>query len=90
MLAGCGSSQKNSAQTNSTDFYSVVVLPVRLTLNSGDWASISATVYVSVENNTPKAVTPPPPLKFYSSDPRVTISPAGEVCAGQWEGAQPG
>jgi hypothetical protein len=65
--------------------YTVLVSPDQFTLNAGDWSSITATVELSYQNGTPKAVTPQPTIKFYSSDPRVTVSPAGEVCAGTWD-----
>ncbi len=63
----------------------MVVTPTQFTLNSGDWSSISATVELSYENGAPKAVSPQPTIKFYTSDARVSVSPAGEVCAGQWD-----
>jgi hypothetical protein len=89
LLAGCGSSVSSSTQPGSTngltDVYSMVITPVQFTLNAGDWASITATVDVSKNNAAAKPVTPPPAVSFSSSDPRVTISPAGEVCAGQWD-----
>ena len=89
LLAGCGSSSSSSTQPGTTDglvdVYSVNVSPAQFTLNAGDWASITATVDVSKNNATPKPITPQPVISFYSSDPRVTISPAGEVCAGLWD-----
>ncbi|HVJ04128.1 MAG TPA: hypothetical protein VM578_00500 [Candidatus Saccharimonadales bacterium] len=85
LLASCGSSVKSSTQPAVHDEYAVVVSPDHFTLNSGDWASISATVTLSNQNSTPSALKPQPTIKFFSSDPRVTISPAGEVCAGQWD-----
>ena len=89
MLAGCGSSASSSTQPGTTggllDVYSVDVSPVQFTLNAGDWSSITATVDVSKNNATPKPLAPPPTISFYSSDPRVTVSPAGEVCAGLWD-----
>jgi hypothetical protein len=84
-LASCGSSVTSSTKPGAKDVYTVVVSPDRLTLNAGDWTSITATVDLSNQNQTPKAVTPQPTIKFFSSDPRVTVSPAGEVCAGQWD-----
>lgn len=89
LLAGCGSSVSSSTQPGSTnglvDVYSMDVTPVQFTLNAGDWASITATVDVSKNNATPKPLAPQPVVTFFSSDPRVTISPAGEVCAGLWD-----
>src|SRR5208282_6458266 len=89
LLAGCGSSASSSTQPGTTnglpDVYSMVVSPVQITLNEGDWSSIVATVDVSKNNSVPAPLKPQPPIAFYSSDPRVTISPAGEVCAGQWD-----
>ncbi len=85
LLAGCGSSFSTSTQPPANTTYSVSVNPDRLPLNEGDYASISAIVDQSVLNSAPKAMAPQPTLKFYSSDARVTISPAGSVCAGQWD-----
>jgi len=85
LLASCGSSVKSSTQPAVHDEYTVVVSPDHFTLNSGDWASISAVVDLSNQNSTPRALTPQPTLKFFSSDSRVTVSPGGEVCAGQWD-----
>jgi hypothetical protein len=85
LLASCGSTVSSSSQpTNNNYTYSMVVSPTLFTVNSGDWAPLTATVEVSFENQTPKAVSPQPITKFYSSDSRVTISPTGEVCAGLW------
>ena len=85
ILASCGSSVTSSTRPGTHDVYTVVVAPDRLTLNAGDWSSITATVDLSNQNQTPKPVTPQPTIKFFSSDPRITVSPAGEVCAGQWD-----
>ncbi len=85
LLASCGSSATSSTQADYNYAYLMAVSPVQFTLNAGDWASIAATVDVTYENGAPKPVSPQPTVKFYSSDPRVTISPAGEVCAGQWD-----
>jgi hypothetical protein len=86
LLASCGSSVTSSTQAATNYAYSMVVSPTpTFTLNAGDWSSITATVDVSYENGAPKAVTPQPTIKFSSSDSRVTISPAGEVCAGLWD-----
>ena len=89
LLAGCGSSANSSTQPGSTsgvlDVYSMDVSPDQFTLNAGDWSSITGTVDVSKNNATPKPLAPQPILSFYSSDPRVTVSPAGEVCAGLWD-----
>jgi len=71
--------------SNPNQVYTVVVTPAQLTLNSGDFDSISAIVFLSINNAAPKAVSPQPAIKFFSSDARVTVSPAGEVCAGQWD-----
>jgi hypothetical protein len=85
LLASCGSSVRSSTQPGNHDEYSVVVTPDQFTLNAGDWSGISATVELSNQNSTPRAVTPQPTIRFSSSDPRVTISPSAEVCAGQWD-----
>ena len=85
LLASCGTSVRSSTQPGNHDEFTVVVSPDQFTLNEGDWSSISATVELSNQNSTPRAVSPQPTLKFFSSDPRVTISPSGEVCAGQWD-----
>jgi hypothetical protein len=85
LLASCGSSVSSSTQPGTNDVYSVAMSEDRLTLNAGDWSSITATVDLSYENSAPKPVTPPPTIQFFSSDPLVTVSPAGEVCAGQWD-----
>ncbi len=85
-LASCGSSAISSTQPGTNIVYTVVVSPMPyFTLNSGDWSTITAMVDQSYENGAPKAASPQPPLKYFSSDPRVTISPSGEVCAGQWD-----
>jgi hypothetical protein len=86
LLASCGSTVTSSTQPANANYtYSMVVSPTLFTVNSGDWAPLSATVEVSFENQTPKALSPQPTTKFYSSDSRVTISPAGSVCAGLWD-----
>ena len=86
LLANCGSSVNSSTQPVDLRYtYSMVMSPILLTLNAGDWSSISAIVDVSFENTAPTPVSPQPTIKFYSSDSRITISPAGEVCAGQWD-----
>jgi hypothetical protein len=85
LLASCGSSVKSSTQPGNSDVYTMVVSPTQFTLNSGDWSSLAASVDLSYENGAPKAISPQPPIKFYSSDTRVSVSPAGEVCAGQWD-----
>ena len=85
LMASCGSSVNSSTQPGDSDVYTVAVAPTQFTLNSGDWSSLAATVELSYRNGTPKAVAPQPPVKFYSSDTRVSVSPAGEVCAGQWD-----
>jgi hypothetical protein len=88
LLTGCSSVSSNT-QPGSTgglvDVYSMVVTPFQFTLNAGDWSSITATVDVSVNNAAAKPLAPQPVITFSSSDSRVTISPAGEVCAGQWD-----
>jgi hypothetical protein len=84
LLASCGSSVSSSTKPGLNDVYSMVVSPTQFTLNAGDWSSITATVDLSYLNETPKPIAPQPTIKFYSSDARVTVSPAGEVCAGQW------
>ncbi len=86
LLASCGNSVTSSTQPATNYAYSMVVSPSPyFTLNAGDWASITATVDVTFENGAPRPVSPQPTIKFYSSDSRITISPAGEVCAGQWD-----
>ncbi len=86
LLVSCGSTLTSSSQpVNANYTYSMVVSPIQFTLNSGDWAPLSASVEVSFENQTPKPVSPQPTTQFYSSDSRVTISPAGVVCAGLWD-----
>ncbi len=85
-MASCGSSATSSTQPGTNIVYTVVVSPMPyFTLNSGDWSTITAMVDTSYENGAPKAASPQPPLRYFSSDPRVTISPSGEVCAGQWD-----
>ncbi len=85
LLAGCGSSVKSSTQPAVRDEYSVVVSPNQFTVNAGDWSTITAVVQISNQNSAPRSLTPQPTIKFFSSDPRVTISPGGEVCGGQWD-----
>jgi hypothetical protein len=89
LLASCGSSTSSSTQPGTsggqTDYYSMEVTPTQFTLNAGDWSSIIATVDVSINNAASKPLTPQPVITFASSDPRVTVSPAGEVCAGLWD-----
>lgn len=89
VLAGCGSSVTSSTQpaTNGgvVNYYTMEVSPPQFVLSSGDWTSITATVDLSYENGASKPISPQPTIKFYSSDPRVTVSPAGQVCAGQWD-----
>jgi len=85
LLASCGSSVTSSTQAATNYAYLMVLSPSQFTLNAGDWTTISASVDVTFENGAPKPVSPPPTIKYFSSDSRVTISPAGEVCAGQWD-----
>jgi hypothetical protein len=85
LMASCGSSVTSSTQAQPNYVYSVAMSTDILTLNSGDWATVTAVVEETYLNGAPKAVSPQPPMKFYSSDPGVTVSPAGEVCAGQWD-----
>jgi hypothetical protein len=85
LAAGCGSSQSASTQPGSKDVYSMVVLPVRFTLNAGDTETIAAVVDLSKNNGDPKPITPQPTISYSISDPGVTISPGGVVCAGQWD-----
>jgi hypothetical protein len=85
LLASCGSSVTSGTQPGSKEVFTMVVSPLQFTLNSGDWSTITATVDLSTDNSAPKPVTPQPAIKFFSSDPRVSISPGGEVCAGQWD-----
>jgi hypothetical protein len=84
-MASCGSSVSSTTQPAVHDTYSMAMTPVLFSLNSGDWTSISATVDLSYDGGTPKAVSPQPTIKFSSSDQRVSVSPAGLVCAGQWD-----
>ena len=85
LLASCGSSVTSSTQPDTNAIYTLVVSPIQFTLNSGDWSTVTATAFVSVQNGTASSVRPQPTIQFSSSDSRVTISPAGEVCAGQWD-----
>jgi hypothetical protein len=85
LLTGCGSSSSSSTQAPTNTIYSVYITPNRLTLDEGDYASVVAAVDESVLNSTPKPISPQPTLKYYSSDSRVTISPGGSICAGQWD-----
>src|ERR1700676_810811 len=85
LLASCGTTVSSNTQPGTHDEFSVVVSPDQFTLNAGDWSAISATVDLSHENSAPRAISRQPTLKFLSSDTRVTVSPGGEVCAGQWE-----
>jgi len=85
LLASCGSSVSSSTEPGLNDVYSMVVSPTQFTLNAGDWSSVTATVDLSHLNQAPKPIAPQPTIKFYTSDVRVTVSPAGEVCAGQWD-----
>lgn len=89
VLASCGSSVTSSTQpaTNGgvVDYYTMEVSPAQFAISAGDWASITATVDLSYENGASKPVSPQPTIKFYSSDPNVSISPAGQVCGGQWD-----
>lgn len=87
-MSSCGertSSSQSAKSSGIADYYSITLTPTRFTLNSGEYASISATEYKSVENGTPTAVTPQPTLDYYTSDSRVMVSPAGAVCAGKWD-----
>ena len=84
LLASCGSSVSSSTQPGLGDVYSMVVTPTQFTLNAGDWSSITATVDLSYLNGAPRPIAPQPTIKFYTSDVGVTVSPAGEVCGGQW------
>jgi len=86
VLTGCGSSVTSSTQPPTHVTYSMNVTPDRVVVNEGDFSTISAIVDESTLNSTPRPVSPPPVVKFYSSDPRVTISPSGQVCGGQWDG----
>ncbi|MDR3762881.1 MAG: hypothetical protein P4M01_02165 [Acidobacteriota bacterium] len=85
VLAGCGSSVKSSTQAASNYTYTMYVTPDRVSINEGDYSTISATAEEQYLNGTPKAISPQPTIKFYSSDSRVSISAAGKVCAGQWD-----
>ena len=61
LLASCGSTVTSSTQPANANYtYSMVVSPTLFTVNSGDWAPLSATVEVSFENQTPKALSPQP------------------------------
>lgn len=85
LLTGCGSSITSSSKPPTNVTYSVNVTPDRVPVNEGDYSTISAIVDESILNSTPKPVSPPPTIKFYSSDTRVTVSPSGQVCGGQWD-----
>jgi len=85
LLASCGSSITSSTKPAEKDEYLVSVSPDRFTLNSGDWATVTALVEKTHENGTPTTVSPQPTIKFYASDPHVTVSSSGEVCAGVWD-----
>jgi hypothetical protein len=67
LLAGCGSSTTSSTKPPANTVYSVNVTPDRLTLDTGDYTSISAVVDESTLNSTPKAITPQPTLQFNAS-----------------------
>ena len=84
VLTGCGS-VTSSTQPPTHVTYSMNVTPDRVVVNEGDFSTISAIVDESTLNSTPRPVSPPPVVKFYSSDPRVTVSPGGQVCGGQWD-----
>lgn len=85
LLASCGSSSSSSTQPAPNDTYSIVASPTQLSLGEGDFATIAATEELSVNFGPAKPVSPQPTLRYASSDPRVTVSPHGEVCAGQWD-----
>ena len=85
LLASCGSSVSSSSQPGVNDVYSVVLTPTQFTLDAGDWAQITAAVDLSKNGAAPKAVTPQPAILYSASDERVTVSPTGLVCAGQWD-----
>ena len=85
VMAGCGSSVKSSTQPSTNVTYTMLVTPDRLSLNEGDYSTISATSEEIYLNGTPKPITPAPTIKFYSSDTRVSVSPTGQVCGGQWD-----
>jgi len=85
VLTGCGSSVTSSTQAPTNVSYSVDVTPNRLTLDVGDHSGILAVVDQSTLNSTPKPVSPPATIQFFSSDSNVSVSPGGQVCAGQWD-----
>jgi hypothetical protein len=85
LLAGCGNSVSSTSQAEPNQVYSVVINPTRFTLNAGDWSTVTATVDLSTRNSTPEPISPQPEIRITSSDPHVTISPSGQVCAGQWD-----
>lgn len=85
LWAGCGTSVSSSTETKPNQVYSMALVPTQFTLNAGDWSSILAAVDLSTQNSAPKPISPQPTIEFTSSDPRITISPNGQVCAGQWD-----
>jgi hypothetical protein len=85
LLASCGTTVNNSTQPEPNDVYSMVLTPDRFTLNAGEYATVTASVDLSTKNSNPKPIAPQPLIRFYASDPRVSISPSGQVCAGQWD-----
>jgi hypothetical protein len=85
LLASCGSSVTSTTQPRPHQEFFVAMSPTQFTLNAGDFLAVKPTVELSILNSAPKPVAPQPSVKFTSSDSRVTISPAGEVCAGTWD-----
>jgi hypothetical protein len=72
---GCGGGRASSLAVNLT------LTPIAASLNRGATAQITVTALDA--NNVAVAA---PPLAFHSSNPAaITVSPAGLICAGQWD-----
>jgi hypothetical protein len=71
---GCGGGAAASA------IASITLSPSNLSLNRGATAQITAQALDA--NNNPVAI---PTLAFHSSNPAITVSSNGMICAGQWD-----
>jgi len=72
---GCGGGRASTMAVNLT------LTPIAASLNRGATAQIAVTALDA--NNVAVAA---PPLAFHSSNPAaITVSPAGLICAGQWD-----
>ena len=71
---GCGGGGASAVAVNLT------LTPIGVSLNRGATAQI--TVEALDANNVAVAA---PPLAFHSSNPAITVSPTGLICAGQWD-----